>query len=145
VEAVTVRPLQDGILVRMDPPREMTAGGLHIPEQARADAGTWRAQREAKVGTVLAVGPGRHKARRTGWERDKRKRGVLSTEEREAKYDRGSAGVLVPMDVKVGDRVLFEPSAELQAVDPSDPLLRMGAQFQVAAVLDVSDDEEMGA
>ena len=135
-----VRPIRDGVLVRMDPPRALTAGGLHIPEDARADAGSWRAQREPKIGTVLAVGPGRGRMVRTGWERDPRKLGPLKPEEVALKYDLASEGACMPMGVQVGDRVLFDPMAELRPVDGDDPLLRMGACFQVCGVL-VDDDD----
>jgi len=130
-----IRPILDGVLVRLDPPAEMTPGGLHIPEEARADPGTWRAKRQAKIGTVLAVGPGRRRLVRTAWERDRRKTGPLKPEEAARKWDLASAGALVPMTVRVGDRVLFDPLADLREVDPADPLVRCGAEYQVAAVL----------
>lgn len=152
---MTIRPILDGILVRMEPPAEMTAGGLYIPDTARADVGTWRAQREAKIGVVLAVGvgaevvapdgtvtrqpPGRRRKRRTAWQRDKRKQGLPKPEEIALMWDSGSEGALIPMDVKVGDRVLFDNAADLRPVDPDDPLLRMGAAFQVAEVLDTAE------
>src|SRR6185369_5123497 len=104
------------------------------PDIARADQGTWRAQREAKIGTVLRVGPGRYRTKRTAWERDPKKMGPLKPAELERKYDRLSIGALVPMELEPGDRVLFEPTADLRPTG-DDPLLRMGVQYQAAAVL----------
>lgn len=137
---MVIRPILDGILVRMEPPAEMTAGGLHIPDVARADVGTWRAQRQAKIGVVLAVGPGRRRPRRTGWERDRRKQGLLKPEEVARKFDLAAErGALMPIGVSVGDRVLFDNAADLRPVDEADPLIRMGAAYQVAAVLDTAE------
>jgi chaperonin GroES len=45
----TFRPLDDQVLVRIEPPEE-TRGGLVVPD---------RAQERSLVGCVLAVGPGR--------------------------------------------------------------------------------------
>lgn len=65
------------------------------------------AQKAPKTGVVLAVGPGRYT----------------------------KAGGLVPMEVQVGDRVLFDPLAELRPVVIGDETLYCGAQFQMAGVL----------
>ena len=46
----TIAPLEDRILVRPDESESMTAGGIILPEAARAISQT---------GTVLAVGPGK--------------------------------------------------------------------------------------
>ena len=130
-----VRPVLDGIIVRMDPPRDRV-GSVIIPETARSDQGTHRAQREPKIGTVLAIGPGRRRRNRTSWERDAKKTGPLRSDEILRMWDAGSEGSAIPMDINVGDRVLFDPAAELREVDPSDPLLRCGAAFQVAGVIE---------
>ena len=45
-----IRPIQNIILVRRDPPTEKTSGGLIIPEMARE---------KLTRGTVLAAGPGK--------------------------------------------------------------------------------------
>ena len=120
-----IRPILDGVLVLMDPPRTETSGGIIIPENARAEAGSWRAQREPKIGTVLAVGPGR-------WRRKTSHR-----ENGRIVPDAAAISHFIPMTLKAGDRVLFDPLAELREVDPEQPLLRMGAEYQVAAVLEV--------
>ena len=68
-----VRPLGDRVLVReMKGGGEKSISGIIIPETVNADRG-------AKKGEVVAVGPG--------------------------KYD---DGMLVPMSVKVGEKVLFQ-------------------------------------
>jgi len=41
----------------------------------------------------------------------------------------------VPVEARVGDRVLMDPLAELIEADPRKPLLRYAAEFQCAAVL----------
>lgn len=128
-----IRPILDGVIVRMDPPETETAGGLIIPATALADVGTLRAKRQAKIGTVLAVGPGRHRRKRTAWEREASKRGPLKPDETARMWDAGSAGAPLPMEVKPGDRVLFDPLAELREVDPDDPLVRAGAAYQACA------------
>lgn len=134
-----IRPILDGIIVRMEPPRERV-GSIVIPETARAEQGTWRAQREAKIGTVLAVGTeGRRRPRRTTWERDRRKTGPLKPDELARQYDAGSEGERLHTGVAVGDRVLFDNAAELRPADPADPLVWQGAAYQVAAVLDRAD------
>jgi chaperonin GroES len=45
-----IRPLNDRILVRRDPPTEKTNGGIIIPDNAKEPL---------TIGTVLAVGPGK--------------------------------------------------------------------------------------
>jgi co-chaperonin GroES (HSP10) len=104
-----MRLLHDMMLLRMEAPPERSAGGIVIPDDARADAGSLRAQREPKIGRVLNVGPGRRTKKR---------------------------GALVPTMARVGDRVLMDPLAELIEADPRDPLLRYVAEFQCAGVLE---------
>lgn len=67
---MTIRPLQDRILVKRVQEEEKTAGGLFIPETAKE---------KPIEGEVIAVGNGK----------------VLEN------------GTARPLDVKVGDRVLF--------------------------------------
>jgi chaperonin GroES len=45
-----IRPIQDRILVRRDPPTDVTKGGLYIPDMAKE---------KLTRGTVIAVGPGK--------------------------------------------------------------------------------------
>lgn len=56
------RPLEDRLLLRPVEPPERTAGGLILPDSARA-----RMKREMKRGTVLALGPGMTRADGRRW------------------------------------------------------------------------------
>ena len=67
---ISLRPLDDRVVVEPMEAEEMTAGGIILPETAKE---------KPQEGHVLAAGPG----------------------------DRDDKGVRVPMDVKVGDKVLF--------------------------------------
>jgi chaperonin GroES len=67
---MTIRPLQDRILVKRVKEEEKTAGGLFIPETAKE---------KPSEGEIIAVGNGK----------------VLED------------GKVRPLDVKVGDRILF--------------------------------------
>ena len=66
--AITIKPLEDRIVIRQVDSEEKTASGLYIPDAAKE---------KPQEGEVLAVGPGRVD-------------------------DNG-----VPVDVKVGDHVIF--------------------------------------
>ena len=68
--AITIKPLEDRIVIRQVDSEEKTASGLYIPDAAKE---------EPQEGEVLAVGPGRVD-------------------------DNGNR---VPVDVKVGDHVIF--------------------------------------
>lgn len=70
VHSSAITPLEDRIVVVVDPVMEKTEGGLFIPGTVN--------ERPSK-GTVLAKGPGR----------------------------RTKKGVVLPLDVSVGDKVLF--------------------------------------
>jgi chaperonin GroES len=67
---MTLRPLQDRVLIRRVDPEAKTPGGIFIPDAV---------QEKPLEGEVVAVGPGA----------------------------RNKDGVLVPVNVKPGDRVLF--------------------------------------
>ena len=67
---MTIRPIQDRILVRRVAEDERTKGGIIIPDSAKE---------KPAEGEVVAVGPGRA----------------------------NDKGVVRPLDVKKGDRVLF--------------------------------------
>ena len=67
---MSLKPLNDRVLVKRLESEERTASGLYIPDTAKE---------KPSKGEVVAVGPGK----------------------------RDEAGKLLPMDVKVGDRVLF--------------------------------------
>ena len=68
--AITIKPLEDRIVIRQVDSEEKTASGLYIPDDAKE---------KPQEGEVLAVGPGRVD-------------------------DNGNR---VPVDVKVGDHVIF--------------------------------------
>ena len=68
--AITIKPLEDRIVIRQVDSEEKTASGLYIPDAAKE---------KPQEGEVLAVGPGRVD-------------------------DNGNRG---PVDVKVGDHVIF--------------------------------------
>ena len=68
--AITIKPLEDRIVIRQVDSEEKTASGLYIPDAAKE---------KPQEGEVLAVGPGRVD-------------------------DNGNR---VPVDVKVGDHVMF--------------------------------------
>lgn len=68
--AITIKPLEDRIVIRQVDSEEKTASGLYIPDVAKE---------KPQEGEVLAVGPGRVD-------------------------DNGNR---VPVDVKVGDHVIF--------------------------------------
>ena len=44
-----IRPIQDRVIVKQDPPKAMSAGGLHLPD---------RVEVRENFGRVVAVGPG---------------------------------------------------------------------------------------
>ena len=68
--AITIKPLEDRIVIRQVDSEEKTASGLYIPDAAKE---------KPQEGEVLAVGPGRVD-------------------------DNGNR---IPVDVKVGDHVIF--------------------------------------
>ena len=68
--AITIKPLEDRIVIRQVDSEEKTASGLYIPDAAKE---------KPQEGEVLAVGPGRV----------------------------DDNGHRVPVDVKVGDHVIF--------------------------------------
>ena len=68
--AITIKPLEDRIVIRQVDSEEKTASGLYIPDAAKE---------KPQEGEVLALGPGRVD-------------------------DNGNR---VPVDVKVGDHVIF--------------------------------------
>ena len=71
---MSLKPLNDRVLVKRLESEERTASGLYIPDTAKE---------KPSKGEVVAVGPGKH----------------------------ADDGKLVPMDVKVGDMVLFNKYA----------------------------------
>ncbi len=115
-----IRPILDGVIVRMEPKPKML-GLIHVPDNVHVTS--------AKIGRVVAVGPGRRYRKREA-------RKGSSNKNDGAVYDCGSEAALVPCTVKVGDRVLFDPFAELREIDPADPLLVQGCEFQICGVIE---------
>lgn len=68
--SVSLKPLEDKVIIKQAPAETTTASGLVIPDSAKE---------KPQQGEVLAVGPGKM----------------------------GDKGDRLPMDVKVGDKVLF--------------------------------------
>ncbi|MBI5198393.1 MAG: co-chaperone GroES [Nitrospirae bacterium] len=84
---MTIRPLQDWVLIEPSEALEKTAGGLYIPDTAKE---------KPVEGKVLAVGKGR-------WEEPDKKWGQKPKEKQEK--------VFKPTEVKPGDHVLYEKYA----------------------------------
>lgn len=121
---MSLRPILDGVLVRLEAPPERI-GSIHVPETSR-DVLKGRSLGMMKIGVVLAVGPGRYTRKLD------RKPDAQNTPRT---YDHGSEGAHVPMTVRVGDRVLFDPLAELRPVMVDGEALHCGAEFQIAGIL----------
>ena len=68
-----LNPLHDHVVIKADEAKEITEGGIYMPDTA---------QKKPEQGTVVAVGPGK-------------------TEK----------GILVPLQVKLNDKVLFNKYA----------------------------------
>jgi chaperonin GroES len=94
--AVTIKPLEDRIVVKQGSAEQTTASGLVIPDTAKE---------KPQEGTVIAVGPGR--------------------------FD---DGVRVPMDVKVGDVVLYSKYGGTEVKVGADDLLVLSARDILAIV-----------
>lgn len=109
-----LRPLHDQIVVRRKPFDDTTKGGLFIPEIARAEHKVPRGR-----GIVLAVGPGKLATKRDPHDADKR----VPTGKRE------------PMDVAVGDEVVFSRLSGKPLDVPGDDIL-MITQEHILAVLE---------
>ena len=78
------KPLADRVLIEKEEVQTKTAGGIIIPETARAE--------DTKIGTVVSVGPG------------------IYTND----------GVLIPMSVSVGDKVMMPQIGTAQTVKLND-------------------------
>lgn len=78
------KPLADRVLIEKEETQTKTAGGIIIPETARAE--------DTKIGTVVSVGPG------------------IYTND----------GVLIPMSVSVGDKVMMPQIGTAQTVKLND-------------------------
>lgn len=98
-----VRMLQDNVLIRLDPPENVSRGGVHLPENRQRPGG-----RESRTATVLAVGPGYYQGCR----------------------ECGCTSVFVRTELKPGDRVVVDALAGQDYVlDVSVPRHNKGADF----------------
>lgn len=81
-----VKPLRDYIAVRREEAKDMTDGGIYIPESAKE---------KPQIGTVVAIGAGK----------------------------RLDDGAIVPLDVKVGDRIMFSRNIPHEITVDGEPLV----------------------
>lgn len=82
--SVTLRMVQDNVLILMDPPESKTASGLHIVHTRAPGA------REHRTATVYAVGSGHHDG---------------------CKACGGPRGAFIPTQLKPGDRIIVDAVA----------------------------------
>lgn len=95
--AITIKPLEDRIVIRQVDSEEKTASGLYIPDAAKE---------KPQEGEVLAVGPGRVD-------------------------DNGNR---VPVDVKVGDHVIFSSYGGTEVKYDGEELQILSARDVLAIV-----------
>ena len=95
--SVSIKPLEDRIVVKAVEAEQTTASGLVIPDTAKE---------KPQEGEVLAVGPGRV----------------------------DDNGQRVPMDVKVGDRVIYSKYGGTEVKYDGDELLILSARDVLAVV-----------
>ena len=95
--AITIKPLEDRIVIRQVDSEEKTASGLYIPDAAKE---------KPQEGEVLAVGPGRVD-------------------------DNGNR---VPVDVKVGDHVIFSRYGGTEVKYDGEELQILSARDVLASV-----------
>ena len=95
--AITIKPLEDRIVIRQVDSEEKTASGLYIPDAAKE---------KPQEGEVLAVGPGRVD-------------------------DNGNR---VPVDVKVGDHVIFRRFGDTEVKYHGEELQILSARDVLAIV-----------
>jgi chaperonin GroES len=94
---VTIKPLEDRVVVQANEAETTTASGIVIPDTAKE---------KPQEGTVIAVGPGR--------------------------FD--DNGNRVPVDVKVGDTVLFSKYGGTEVKYGSDEYLVLSARDVLAII-----------
>ena len=95
--SVSIKPLEDRIVIKQVEAEQTTASGLVIPDTAKE---------KPQEGTVLAVGPGR--------------------------FEDGNR---VPLDVKVGDRVLYSKYGGTEVKFGADEFLVLSARDVLAVVV----------
>ena len=93
---VTIKPLEDRIVVQASEAETTTASGLVIPDTAKE---------KPQEGTVLAVGPGRFED-----------------------------GARVPLDVKVGDKVLYSKYGGTEVKYNGEEYLVLSARDVLAVI-----------
>ena len=96
--SVSIKPLEDRIVVKPIDAEQTTASGLVIPDTAKE---------KPQEGQVLAVGPGR--------------------------YDDGGAN-RVPLDVKVGDTVLYSKYGGTEVKYSGEEFLILSARDVLAII-----------
>ena len=96
--SVSIKPLEDRIVIKAIEAEQTTASGLVIPDTAKE---------KPQEGEVLAVGPGR-------WNEDGDER--------------------VPMDVKVGDRVIYSKYGGTEIKHGGEEYLILSARDVLAVV-----------
>ena len=95
--SVSLKPLEDKIVVKPAPAETKTASGLVIPDSAKE---------KPQQGEVLAVGPGR----------------------------RDDKGERIPVDVKVGDKVLYSKYGGTEVHFDGEDYLLVSARDLLAIV-----------
>jgi chaperonin GroES len=96
IMAISIKPLEDRVVVKTNEAEQKTASGLVIPDTA---------QEKPQEGTVVAVGPGR--------------------------FD---DGVRVPMDIKVGDVVLYSKYGGTEVKASGEEYLVLSARDILAII-----------
>ena len=94
--SVTIKPLEDRILVKSIDAEQTTASGLVIPDTAKE---------KPQEGEVLAVGPGRFED-----------------------------GQRLPLDIKVGDKVIYSKYGGTEVTVDGDDLLILTSRDVLAIV-----------
>jgi chaperonin GroES len=94
--SVTIKPLEDRILVKTLEAEQTTASGLVIPDTAKE---------KPQEGEVLAVGPGRFEE-----------------------------GQRLPLDVKVGDKVIYSKYGGTEVKYDGEELLLLSARDVLAII-----------
>jgi chaperonin GroES len=95
---MSLRPLDDRIVVRPSEAEERTASGLVIPDTAKE---------KPQQGEVLAVGPGRRAE---------------------------NSGELIPLDIKVGDKVVYSKYGGTEITSDGEDLLILNSRDVLAKV-----------
>ena len=94
--SVSIKPLEDRIVIKQVEAEQVTASGLVIPDTAKE---------KPQEGTVLAVGPGR--------------------------FEDGNR---VPLDVKVGDKVLYSKYGGTEVKYAGEEYLVLSARDVLAVI-----------